>query len=124
MGRNRNTVFGRFGCLIRVEALKNMPAVPSDQTVDLGVICAGEMRICAANAYFVQNAYDFFLIRDYDTLIGGVKLIENEITVGAWQLARREGILMLLQESPHFSLFPVPTVAKGFQSQNAPQCPY
>ena len=72
------------------------------------------MRIHAQNAYFVQNAYSFPTLGDCNDFTGRVESIENEASERAGQLVQREGILILLQETPHICLFPFPSLPQGF----------
>ena len=91
-------------------------AVGGDHAVEFLIVRAVKMRILPPNTYFVQNTYNF-IFRRHSRSRAGVLCIENQAAVGAGQLAQREDIPMLLEEPPHFRLFPAPSSAEFFQSQ-------
>jgi len=67
--------------------------------------------------YCVQNAQDF-PVRGYGGYRARVLRIEKQATVRTGQLAQREDIPMLLEEPPHFRLFPAPVGTEFFQGQS------
>jgi hypothetical protein len=79
------------------------------------------MRICTRNAYFVQNAHDFPMIRDCEVFAGRVLRIENvtAVKIEVACAARRHpnafaGIVALL-------FFPVPTALIVSKVKAAPE---
>jgi len=92
----------------------NTPAAGGDHPVDFPVVSAAQGHVFSKRSYFVQNAQDF-PVRGHGRHRARVLRIENQAAVRAGQLAQREDIPMLLEEPPHFRLFPAPAGAEFFQ---------
>ena len=91
-----------------------MPAEGGDQTVDFLIVSAAQRHVSPKSSYCIQDAQDF-PVRGHGRHRARVLRIENQAAVRAGQLAQREDIPMLLEEPPHFRLFPAPAGAEFFQ---------
>ena len=93
------------------------PAVGGDHEVDLLVVSAVQRRVLPKESYCIQYTRNFPVSWHGCRRACRVFCIETQAAVRAGQLAQREDIPMLLEEPPHFRLFPAPTGAEFFQGE-------
>ena len=74
------------------------------------IVAAHLVRICAPNAYFIENMQDFCLLRQRNLGIRRIRFIENKAAVRDGKTVQRKDIPVLFEKTPCLCLFPAPTL--------------
>ena len=80
------------------------------------IVTAHLVRICAPNAYFVENTQNLLLPGQRNLGIRWIRFIENEAAVRARETVQSKDIPVLFEKSPYLCLFPAPALTQFFHS--------